>query len=210
MRSDDKCSTTRCGDRLTGMSQPPPTEAVSEITLLLQRWNDGDREAFDRASDIVYPELQRIARAYLNRERPEHTLQPTALINEAFLRFSAMGSLRIEGRRQFYALAAQLMRGILVDHARTLNAQKRGGEMRRVTLDQAVHDPANFADEFLLIHEAIEELRGLNARKAELIELRYFGGLTLEECAEHFGISRAAAHREQRLAEAWLNQRIAG
>jgi RNA polymerase sigma-70 factor (ECF subfamily) len=180
----------------------------SDVTALLQQWSGGDADAFDRASAIVYPELRRIALGYLRRERSSHTLQPTALVNEAFLRFTSMGMLRIDGRRQFYALAAQLMRQILVDHARALNAQKRGGSPNKVPLAEAIGNSVGFAEQFLLVHQALEELKELNSRKAQLIELRYFGGLTLEEAAEQLGMTRTTAHREQRLAEAWLNQRI--
>lgn len=189
---------------------PDSSDRPPEVTRLLQQWTDGDPGAFDRVSAIVYPELRRIAQTYLVRERRGHTLEPPALINEAYLRLRDMGSLRIEGRRQFYAMAAQLMRQILVDHARSVNAQKRGGGSRKVPLDEAIGAPADFAERFLAINEALEELRALNARRAQIIELRHFGGFTLEEAAEHLGMSRASAHREQRVAEAWLARRISG
>lgn len=176
----------------------------TDITRLLDRWGQGDHDALDAASAVVYPELRRIADAYLRRERADHTLQPTALVHEAYLRLQAAGHLRFEGRRQFYALAAQLMRRILLDHARGVRAQKRGGGVAHVPVDQAaVYDPAS-ADDFLVLHDALERLGTVDARKARVIELRYFGGLTLEEVAELLGISVATAHREQRLAQAWL------
>jgi RNA polymerase sigma-70 factor, ECF subfamily len=187
-----------------------PSPSPTDVTVLLQQWSRGDRDAFNRVSAIVYPELRRIALGYLRHERSSHTLQPTALVNEAFLRFTSMGMLHIDGRRQFYALAAQLMRQILVDHARALNAQKRGGSSHKVPLEQAIGNCADFAEQFLVVHQALEELRQLNPRKAQLIELRYFGGLTLEEAAEQLDMARTTAHREQRLAEAWLNERITG
>lgn len=186
-----------------------PSSPSADITVLLQQWKSGDAGAFDRVSAIVYPELRRIALGYLRRERAGHTLQPTALVNEVFLRFTASGLLDIRGRRHFYALAAQLMRQILVDHARAIRAQKRGGDLQKVPLEDVIGSSADFAGQFLLLHQALDELKELNPRKAELIELRYFGGMTLEESAEHLGLTRSTAYREERLALAWLNQRIA-
>lgn len=185
-----------------------PGTAPSDVTQLLQQWAAGDQEAFDRASTIIYPELRRIAHTYLTRERPGHTLQPTALINEAFVRLKEMGSLRVEGRQQFYALSARLMRQILVDHARTVKAVKRGGGKRKVLAENAIGEPVQDAERFLAIHEALDELWVQNKRKAQLIELRHFGGFTLEEAAGYLGISRSVAQREQRVAEAWLAARI--
>jgi RNA polymerase sigma factor (TIGR02999 family) len=187
-----------------------PRAATTDVTLLLAKWREGDANAFDRASAVVYPELRRIADAYLRRERPDHTLQPTALIHEAFLRLTGTGDLKFESRKHFFALAAQLMRQILVDHARSIKAQKRGGGAARVSLDSVRDYSPNVADQFLAVHDALDELRKLNPRKAQVIELRYFGGLNLEEVAEILEISTATAHREQRLAEAWLTERISG
>jgi RNA polymerase sigma-70 factor, ECF subfamily len=184
---------------------PAPGESqATDVTALLERWRHGDAAALDQVSEVVYPELRKIADAYLRRERADHTLQPTALVHEAYLRLQAAGQLRFEGRRQFYALAAQLMRRILVDHARGVRAQKRGGGAAHVPIEQAaVYDPAS-ADDFLVLHDALERLGAVDPRKARVIELRYFGGLTLEEVAELLDISVATAHREQRLAQAWL------
>lgn len=187
---------------------PDSPAATTDVTLLLARWRDGDASAFDRASAVIYPELRRIADAYLRRERPDHTLQPTALIHEAFLRLTGAGNLQFESRKHFFALAAQLMRQILVDHARSVKSQKRGGGAVHVSLDSFNEYLPNAGDQFLAVHEALDELRALNPRKAQVIELRYFGGLNLEEVAELLSISIATAHREQRLAEAWLTARI--
>lgn len=189
---------------------PEPRTAATDVTLLLAKWREGDASAFDRASAVVYPELRRIADAYLRRERPDHTLQPTALIHEAFLRLTKTGELKFETRKHFYALAAQLMRQILVDHARSVKSQKRGGGAVRVPLDSVCEYSPHAADQFLALHQALDELRKLNPRKAQVIELRYFGGLNLEEVAEILSISIATAHREQRFAEAWLTDRIPG
>lgn len=190
------------------MSDQGPAPA-QDLTLLLDRWGRGDAAALDLASGVVYPELRKIADAYLRRERSNHTLQPTALVHEAFMRLQSAGQLRFDGRKQFYALAAQLMRRILVDHARGARAQKRGGGAAKVPLDGlAAYDP-RAADEFLVLHDALDRLAKFDARKAKVIELRYFGGLTLEETAEVVGVSTATAQREQRLAEAWLGSALA-
>lgn len=186
------------------METEGPDGPPADITRLLDRWGRGDHDALDAASAVVYPELRRIADAYLRRERADHTLQPTALVHEAYLRLQAAGQLRFEDRRQFYALAAQLMRRILVDHARGVRAQKRGGGAAHAAVDEvAVYDPRS-ADEFLVLHDALDRLAAVDARKARVVELRYFGGLTLEEVAALLEISVATAHREQRLAQAWL------
>ncbi|NWF83560.1 MAG: sigma-70 family RNA polymerase sigma factor [Bryobacteraceae bacterium] len=190
------------------MSPSGLSSGSTDITSLLMRWRAGDSQAFDSASAIVYPELRRIAGAYLRRERAGHTLQPTALVNEAFLRLAAAGNLRFDSRKHFFALAAQLMRQILVDHARSIKADKRGGGAAKLPLDAVRDYQPQFADQFLMVHDALDQLHKLNPRKAQIIELRYFGGLTLEEIAEFFEISIATAHREQRLAEAWLTAKL--
>lgn len=187
-----------------------PQAATTDVTLLLAKWRAGDADAFDRASDIVYPELRRIADSYLRRERSDHTLQPTALIHEAFLRLAGIGNLKFESRKHFFALAAQLMRRILVDHARSMKSRKRGGGAAKFSLDSVTNYTPSAADQFLAVHEALDELRTLNPRKAQVIELRYFGGLNLEEVSDILSISVTTAHREQRLAEAWLTDRISG
>lgn len=181
----------------------------ADVTSLLAQWQQGEDGARDRAAEAVYPELRKIAAAYLQRERAEHTLQPTALVNEAFLKLVQAGRLQFERRQQFFALAAQLMRHILVDHARATLAQKRGGAVARVALDGLeVPDPQLSAGRFLDLHDALDRLAVVDRRKTQVIELRYFGGLTLDETAEHLGISPATAHREQRFAEAWLSQAL--
>ena len=183
----------------------------ADVTSLLVRWQEGDAGAWDRAAEAVYPELRRIAAAYLQRERADHTLQPTALVHEAFLKLVDAGQLRFERRQQFFALAAQLMRHILVDHARAALARKRGGDAAKVSLDGLdVADAAFSAGRFLDLHAALDRLAAIDRRKMEVIELRYFGGLTLDETAGHLGISPATAHREQRFAEAWLSQALSG
>ena len=186
-----------------------PAAGTTDVTILLERWQQGDAAALDQATSIVYPELRRIANAYLRRERTTHTLQPTALVNEAFIRLTGAGRLQFESRRQFYALAAQLMRRILVDYARAVNARKRGGGMVQVSLDGLGASDPQSADRFLVLHDALERLAAFDARKARVIELRYFGGLSLEETGTILGTSTATAQREQRLAEAWLTSALA-
>ncbi len=187
-----------------------PVEPM-DVTSLLARWQAGEDGAHDRAAEVVYPELRRIAAAYLRRERTSHTLQPTALVHEAFLRLVHAGSLRFDCRQQFYALAAQLMRHILVDHARAALARKRGGAVAHVPLDGLeLPDHQMAAGRFLELHEALDRLAEQAPRKARIIEMRYFGGLTLEEAAEVLGISPATAHRDQRFAEAWLSEALSG
>ena len=190
------------------MAAPESSDDTVDVTHLLERWQQGDGEAFERAAAVVYPELRRIARAYLGRERGDHTLQPTALVNEAFVRLSEAGRLRFDGRTQFFALAAQLMRRVLVDHARSLKAGKRGGGAVKVPFDGNLHSGADAAADFITLHDALDDLARLSARKARIIELRYFGGLSLDETAQVLGISKTTAHREQRLAQAWLTEQL--
>jgi RNA polymerase sigma factor (TIGR02999 family) len=185
-------------------------EEPADVTALLARWQAGDERARDRAADVVYPQLRKIAVAYLRRERADHTLQPTALVHEAFLRLVDAGRLRFDDRHHFFALAAQLMRHVLVDHARAALAQKRGGDASTVSLDGLeLPDHQLAAGRFLELHDALDRLAERDARKARVIELRYFGGLTLEETAALLDISIATAHREQRFAQAWLSETLA-
>jgi RNA polymerase sigma-70 factor (ECF subfamily) len=180
-----------------------------DVTQLLARWGEGDRAALDAATRIVYAELRKIAEGYLQQERREHTLQPTALINEAYLRLVKQDHPSFDNRRKFFAFAARLMRQILVDHARSTGAEKRGGAMAKVPLNEAVDFATDRADEFLALDEALEGLARLSPRKAQVIELRYFGGLNVEETAQVLDVSVATISREQRMAEAWLSQAMA-
>ena len=175
------------------------------MTTLLARWQAGDVQAFDDASAVVYPELRKIAAAYLARERGSHTLQPTALINEAFVRLVNAGRLTFEGRGQFFSLAATIMRRVLVDYARAWRADKRGGGVPPLALETGDASSPQIVDDFLALHDALDRLAAIDRRKAEILELRYFGGLTLEETAERFHLSTSSIQREQRFAEAWLS-----
>jgi len=177
-----------------------------DVTQLLAQWGTGDRAALDAATRIVYAELRKIADGYLRREGGQHTLQPTALINEAYLRLVKGDPPRFESRTKFFAFAARLMRQVLVDHARTAKAEKRGGGVAMVPLNEALDFVPERAHEFLALNEALENLTRLSPRKAQVIELRYFGGLNTEETAQVLDVSIATISREQRMAEAWLSQ----
>lgn len=179
-----------------------------EVTELLAQWGRGERDALDSLMPIVYSELRAIADGYLRRERTGHTLQPTALVHEAWLRLVKQEHPNFENRRRFYALAAQVMRKILVDHARGLNTEKRGGKSLKTCVGVAVDSSADNADDFLALDDALVELARVSPRKAQVIELRYFGGLNVEEMSDLLGVSIATISREQKTAEAWLSHAI--
>jgi RNA polymerase sigma factor (TIGR02999 family) len=177
-----------------------------DITALLKDWSGGDREALERLMPIVYGELKRLAASYLRSERPGHTLQPTALVHEAFLRLQGQRFVVWSNRAHFYGIAARIMRRILVDHARRRRAAKRDAEALRLTLvDDAAGDRA---PELIALDSALTSLERLDAQQARVVELRYFGGLTVEETAEAAGISTATVKREWRTARAWLRREI--
>lgn len=172
--------------------------------MLLVRWADGDAAALDLLMPLVYGELRRTAGGLLGRG-PERTLQPTALVHEAWMRLVHQDGVSFEHRKQFYGLAAQVMRRILVDHVRAARAEKRGGGAPVVPIDDTVAgvDPRSF--ELLDLDRALTALAALDPRQAQVIDLRYFGGLTTEETAETLGLSPSTVARAQRLAEAWLS-----
>jgi RNA polymerase sigma factor (TIGR02999 family) len=174
-----------------------------DITGLLLAWSDGDREALERLTPLVYRELKKLAESYLRRERPGHTLQPTALAHEAYLRLIDQQNVRWQNRAHFFGIAAQAMRRILVDHARARLAEKRGSGMA-VSLDEAIDVSDQRADQLLALDEALKTLAGLDPQQSRVVELKYFGGMTLEETAEVLGVSRATVIREWRMAKAWL------
>lgn len=176
------------------------------MTQLLARWSEGDRTALDAATQLVYAELRKIADGYLRKERVNVTLQPTALIHEAYLRLTKEEGLSFENRRRFFAFAARLMRQILVDHARAAGAGKRGGDAPRVPLTEVVLFVPDRASEFLALNVALDDLARVRPRMAHVIELRYFAGLNLEETAQVMDLSIATISREQRMAEAWLSK----
>ena len=186
-------------------------ESGGNVTQLLELWRQGDAASFDAASALLYNELHRIAQSYLRGAAPNATLQPTALIHEAYIRLAERSLGAFHDRKHFFALAARIMRQILVDRARERCAAKRGcGDIQHVPLDEARDGFASDPDEFLHLHLALERLNEYDPSLAAVIELRYFAGLTLEETAELFGISVPTANRRQRIAEAWLNRAISG
>jgi RNA polymerase sigma factor (TIGR02999 family) len=179
---------------------------VGDVTQLLAQWGRGDRGALDSLTAVVYAELRKIADGYLRRERSDHVLQPTALVHEAWMRLIKQEQGNFENRKQFFALAAQIMRRILVDHARGLQTEKRGGRAPMVSIEESRTIGTGGVEEFLALDEAMEQLALLSPRKAQIIEMRYFGGLGGREIADLLGVSEATVSREQRTAEAWLSQ----
>jgi RNA polymerase sigma-70 factor (ECF subfamily) len=184
------------------------TRLPEGITELLEKWGQGDQGALDQLLPLVYNELHRLAGAYLRRERREHTLQPTALLNEAYLKLIDQHSIRWQNRAQFYGVAAQLMRRILVDHARAHYAAKRGGDRYPVSLKN-IGGFGNQPDADLLeLHEVLDRLAKIDPEQSRMVELRFFGGLTIEETAEVMHVSHATVEREWKIAKAWLKRAL--
>jgi RNA polymerase sigma-70 factor (ECF subfamily) len=181
-----------------------------DITGMLAAWNAGDTDALDGLIDLVYPELRRIARQHLARRRPGESLESAALANEAYLKLVRAGGIRCENRTHFLALCAQVMRRILVGHARRRGFAKRGGDALRVPLDDVLLVAQARGIEVLALDEALEALARIDSRKSRVIELRYFGGLSIEETAEVLGVSVDTVKRDWRMARAWLLAELAG
>ena len=179
-----------------------------EVTQILQEWNDGSPEAPERLMSLVYAELRRLARSYLQREREAHTLQPTALVNEAYLRLVDQTQVAWENRAHFFGIAAQLMRRILVDHARAHLAEKRGGPAVKIQLDEAHFMPAEKGDDLLALDEALLKLAETDSRMSRVVELRFFGGLSELEAAEVLGISERTVRRDWQMAKLWLYREL--
>jgi RNA polymerase sigma factor (TIGR02999 family) len=183
---------------------PTPPPGTSEVTVLLRRWSDGDAAAVDALLPLVHAELQRLARSYMRRERGDHTLEPMALVHEAYLRLVDQRDVRWTGRGHFYAIAAQSMRRVLVDHARGRAAAKRGAAAERVTLSGVAVSPNQPDLDVLWLNAALDELARLDERQAKIVELRYFAGLSVDEVAEVMSISPATVKREWSTARVWL------
>jgi RNA polymerase sigma factor (TIGR02999 family) len=186
------------------MQAPTP----NEITPLLLRWSQGDEVALSLLLPIVYQELHRLAQGYLRREGGYHTLQPTALINEAYLRLVKEDFPEWQSRRHFFGVAARLMRQVLVEHARARAAAKRGGGAAEIALEEAWQYSDEKAAELVALDDALNALAQLDERKVRIIELRYFGGLSLEETAAALNLSTATINNETRLARAWLHREL--
>ena len=175
-----------------------------EVTLLLSALTRGDDGAASKLIPVVYDELRRLAGSYMRRERVDHTLQATALVHEAFLKLIEQRSVNWQGRAHFFGVAAQLMRRILIDHARGHVRQKRGGEQKKVSLDEAFVFSEKQADELLAVDDSLNLLAKLDPRQARVVELRFFGGLSVEEAAEVLGVSPKTVKRDWSIAKAWL------
>lgn len=186
------------------------SQGERDITGLLAAWDAGDAEALDRLIDIVYPELRRIARQHLAWGHRGESLESAALANEAYLKMVRAGGIRCENRVHFLALCSQIMRRILVDHARRRTYAKRGGNAFRVPLDDALEAARSRGVELLALDEALQSLARTDARKSRLVELRYFGGLSLAEAASVLGVSVETAKRDWRIARAWLFGQVMG
>jgi RNA polymerase sigma-70 factor (ECF subfamily) len=180
------------------------------VTRLLRAWSDGDETALAQLVPLVEAELRRLARAYMARERKGHTLQPTALVNEAFLRFIDARHVRWQDRAHFIGIAARLMRRVLVDHARSRGYQKRGGGVERVMIEEARFVAAEPALDVVELDRALEAFAAVDARRSQVVELRFFGGLTAEETAEVLHVSAETVKRDWRLAKLWLLRELKG
>lgn len=181
---------------------------ADDLTGLLVEWRDGDKAALDRLMPLVYDELRRIAHRYIQRERDGHTLQTSALVNEAYLRLAGQQNVSWQNRAHFFAVTAQTMRHILIDHARRRRYAKHGGELRQVPIEDASGMSMQRASELIALEEALDELGKLDERKTRVVELRYFGGLSLEETADVLNVSLMTVRRDWRAAKAWLYRRI--
>jgi RNA polymerase sigma-70 factor (ECF subfamily) len=179
-----------------------------EITQMLIDWQNGNQTALDKLMPHVYDELRRLAHRYMNRDRPGHTLQTTALVNEAYLRLADQKNVNWQNRAHFFALAAQVMRHLLVDHARRHRYAKRGGGARQVTLDEGALVSPERGAELLALDEALSRLSDIDPRKSQIVELRYFGGLSVEETAEVLGVAEITVKREWGKAKAWLYREL--
>jgi len=184
------------------------TLSQKDITGLLLDWGSGDRAAFDKLVPLVYKELRQMAHQYMRRERAGNTLQTSALINEAYIKLVDYNRMRWQDRAHFFAVAAQAMRRILVEHARGRGRLKRGGAAQRLSLDEATGLAAERAASIIALDDALIDLSAIAPRKAQVVELRYFGGLNIDETAEVLGVSSPTVQREWRAAKAWLYRTI--
>jgi RNA polymerase sigma-70 factor (ECF subfamily) len=183
--------------------------AVGEVSTLLRAWSDGDQSALDRLTPIVYDGLRRLARRYMRRERPGHSLQTTALVNEAYMRLVDYERMQWQDRAHFFAVAAQVMRRILVEHARRHNL-KRGGGLQHVSLEEAAVVGGDRAADLVALDDAMNALARIDARKAQVVEMRFFGGLSVGETAEVLKVSSVTVKRDWSTAKLWLYRELTG
>jgi RNA polymerase sigma factor (TIGR02999 family) len=186
------------------------TQSPGAVTQLLRAWSDGEDDALERLTPLVEAELRRLARGYMGRERRGHTLQPTALVNEAFLRLTDARSVRWQDRAHFLGISARLMRRVLVDHARSRGYRKRGGDAQRVTLNEGLVASSGPDLDVVALDRALEGLASVDVRKSRMIELRFFGGLSVDETAEVLHVSTDTVKRDWRLAKLWLLRELEG
>ena len=194
--------------RGSSMSIENLNESAHQITERLIAWSNGDAAALDDVINAVYQELRRMAGRYLRKERLDHTLQTTALVHEAYLRLIDQTQVSWQNRAQFFAVAAQMMRRILVDYARTRHRDKRGGAAQKLSLDEVLNMAQGHAADILALDDALKSLAEIDQRKSRVVELRFFGGLNIEETAEVLGVSTQTVVRDLKLSKAWLYQEI--
>ena len=184
------------------------TRTAIELTQLLVDWRNGDKAALGELMPLVYQELRRIARRYMRGERAGHTLQSAALVNEAYLRLIEIRSVDWQSRAHFFAMAAQLMRRVLVDHARSRNYAKRGGAQQKLSLSEADGLADKPDVDLVALDDALKTLAAMNGRQSQIVELQYFGGMTIKETAEVLGVSHTTVERDWRIAKAWLRREL--
>jgi RNA polymerase sigma factor (TIGR02999 family) len=182
--------------------------ASNAVTQLLTAWSNGDQAAREQLMALVYDELHRLAHHYMKRESPGNTLQTSALVNEAFVKLVDQKNVRWQNRAHFFGIAAQLMRRILVDHARSRQTAKRGGAVRAISFDDGLYVSDERNAEVVAVHEALEQLSKLDPRKGQIVELRFFGGLSIDETADVLGVSPGTVMRDWTLAKAWLHREM--
>lgn len=183
-------------------------ESTQDVTRLLVAWGEGEEAALERLYPLIYDELRRLARGRLRHERAQHTLETTALVHEAFLRLVGQEKGAWDSRGHFFAIAAKMMRRVLVDYARRRRGQKRGGDLVHVALEDAPTVAVHSGEEVLRVHDALEDLAKVDERKATMVELRFFGGLSIEETAHCLGVSAGTVMRDWTLAKAWLKRHL--
>lgn len=184
------------------------TSSTPDVTELLIAWNEGNQESLERLLPAVYDELRKLARSYLRRERPDHTLQATALVHEAYLRLIDQNSVTWQNRAHFFGIAAQMMRRILVNHAVAKQTDKRGGGVQKLSLDEAISLAEERELDLIALDDALKTLAEFDPRQSQIVELRFFGGLSIEETAEVLNISPATIKREWSTAKMWLHREL--
>jgi RNA polymerase sigma-70 factor, ECF subfamily len=183
-------------------------DSPKEVSRLLADCSDGDQTAFNKLLPLVYDELHRLAASHMSRQRSDHTLQTTALVNEAYLRLASQAGAGWKSRLHFFAVASKAMRHILIDHARTRTRAKRGGVQTRLSFDEVMVISEERMGDFLALDEALNRLAEMDSRKSEVVELRFFGGLTVEEAAEVLGVAPNTVLRDWKMAKAWLSREM--